>query len=206
MMGFLWPRVTRSIAISAAIRKHAIEVEGAPPEKVVMIHHGVDVASLERGGKMRRTDMRGMGHRSGGDGGVWVGLPAYGAEGDWGCDQRRFAEVAKAVSEGARYVIAGDGDLRAELEGAQARACRDWGARDFLGWRADAADVMAAFDAFVNPSHWEGFGLVVLEAMAASLAVIATEVSALPEIVADGVTGWTSPFRRAMLRRPGRGR
>ncbi|CAG1003432.1 partial Alpha-maltose-1-phosphate synthase, partial [Anaerolineae bacterium] len=57
------------------------------------------------------------------------------------------------------------------------------------GWRANAAALMNAFDAVLMPSLWEGFGLVVLEAMAARLPVIASNVSALPEIVVQDETG-----------------
>jgi glycosyltransferase involved in cell wall biosynthesis len=49
---------------------------------------------------------------------------------------------------------------------------------------------MPAFDLFLMPSLWEGFGLVVLEAMAAKLPVIASRISALPEIVIEGETGY----------------
>ena len=44
-------------------------------------------------------------------------------------------------------------------------------------------------DVFAHTSRWEGFGIVLLEAMLAGLPVVATRVSAVPEIVADGETG-----------------
>lgn len=64
-----------------------------------------------------------------------------------------------------------------------------------LGWvaRKDIPDYIAACDAVVVPSRWEGFGLVVIEAMRQSRAVIASTVDALPEIIADGQTGYLVP-------------
>ena len=49
------------------------------------------------------------------------------------------------------------------------------------------------FDVLVVPSFTEGFGLVVVEAMVANVAVIATAVGAVPELVDDGTTGVLVP-------------
>jgi L-malate glycosyltransferase len=48
---------------------------------------------------------------------------------------------------------------------------------------------MKAFDIFLFPSHWEGFGLVLVEAMLTGTPVVACRASNLPEIVTDGVEG-----------------
>src|SRR5690606_22669005 len=65
----------------------------------------------------------------------------------------------------------------------------------FVGWRDDVPQLMAAFDVFLMPSLWEGFGLVALEAMAQRVPVIASAVSSLPEIVIPGETGLLAPPR-----------
>lgn len=66
---------------------------------------------------------------------------------------------------------------------------------EYLGWRslAEVATEIAAADAVVIPSRWEGFGLVALEAMRGRCAVIASDVGGLHEIVVDGVTGHLVP-------------
>ena len=60
----------------------------------------------------------------------------------------------------------------------------------FTGYRKDIFSIMKSIDIFVLPSIWEGFGLVLLEAMAACKPIVATEVSAIPEIVINGETGF----------------
>jgi glycosyltransferase involved in cell wall biosynthesis len=59
----------------------------------------------------------------------------------------------------------------------------------FTGFRSDIPALMHAFDVFVLPSRWEGFGMVFLEAMAAETPVVGSNTSAIPEVVADGETG-----------------
>lgn len=63
----------------------------------------------------------------------------------------------------------------------------------FLGIRDDVPDLLGASDLFVLSSLWEGLGLVFLEAMAVGLPVVATSVSAVPEVVTHGKTGWLVP-------------
>ncbi len=63
----------------------------------------------------------------------------------------------------------------------------------FAGIRRDVPMLMAASDVFVMSSLWEGLGLVFLEAMATSLPVLSTRVSAIPEVVEEGVTGRLVP-------------
>jgi glycosyltransferase involved in cell wall biosynthesis len=65
----------------------------------------------------------------------------------------------------------------------------------FTGYRDDAVKLLSGFDVFVFPSLWEGFGLVLLEAMALRKAVVASNVSAIPESVIDGETGLLVPAK-----------
>jgi glycosyltransferase involved in cell wall biosynthesis len=64
----------------------------------------------------------------------------------------------------------------------------------FLGHRDDAREVLAACDAYANSSTFEGVSLTILEAMAASLPVVATAVGGTPEIVSRD-TGLLVPAR-----------
>lgn len=84
----------------------------------------------------------------------------------------------------------GDGRVRAE---SLARELGVHGPAIFAGIRRDVPQVLAASDVFVMCSLWEGLGLVFLEAMATGLPVLATRVSAVPEVVEDGTTGLLVP-------------
>ncbi len=59
-----------------------------------------------------------------------------------------------------------------------------------VGVRSDVASFYSAFDIFVLPSLTEGLPMVVLEAMAARLPVIASSVGSIPEVVENGKTGY----------------
>ena len=92
----------------------------------------------------------------------------------------------------ARLLLAGDGPERPALE----RLARDLGLADsvsFLGHRDDVDHLMRRAWILVHPSRWEGFGLVLLEAMKQGLPVVAARVSAVPEIVVPGATGLLVP-------------
>jgi glycosyltransferase involved in cell wall biosynthesis len=65
-----------------------------------------------------------------------------------------------------------------------------------LGMRDDVADLLPAFDVFVLSSLWEGLPRVLVEAMAARLPVVATDVDGVGEIVIDHRTGLLVPPAR----------
>src|SRR5262249_45041482 len=89
-------------------------------------------------------------------------------------------------------VIAGEGSLRSSLE----RGTREFGLNKnvrFLGYRSDALSMVNACDLFVLPSAVESFGLSIVEAMALSKPVIATNAGGPKEIVVPGETGLLVP-------------
>lgn len=96
----------------------------------------------------------------------------------------------------ARLVIAGDGSLHSSLE-ALAGECGVSHAVSFLG-RVEPHFVPAVLrsgSCFVCPSVAEGFGIGILEAMAAGMPVVATEVGGIPDIITDGISGVLVPPR-----------
>lgn len=89
-----------------------------------------------------------------------------------------------------RFVVAGDGELRGELEQLAAPLGERF---EFLGERDDVPDLLASFDVFAFPSHFEGLCLAVIEAQAAGVPVVATPVGGIRETVVEGETGYLVP-------------
>lgn len=95
----------------------------------------------------------------------------------------------------ARFLFAGEGKLASFL----LERARDLGVEDhvvYAGFRSDVVRVMKAIDVLVLASVTEGFGYVLVEAMAAGKPVVATRVSSIPEIVRDGETGFLVDVHR----------
>ena len=91
-----------------------------------------------------------------------------------------------------RYRIVGDGPRRAELEAlARARGVAD--RIEFLGHQEDVPSLLAGADLFVLPSRSEAFPNGAIEAMAAGLPVVASDVGGLRDLIDDGRTGLLVP-------------
>ncbi len=103
-----------------------------------------------------------------------------------------WPRVVSAVPN-AHLMLVGWGHLEAFLNAELAPAPNV----HMLGFREDVPALMNAFDVLVAPFHQDGFGLVLVEAMAAGVPVVAARASATPEIVDDGVEGKLVPVRDA---------
>jgi glycosyltransferase involved in cell wall biosynthesis len=100
----------------------------------------------------------------------------------------RAAQQVLKVCPQAYFVLVGDGPEGPRLKGL----ARELGIEDsvlFAGRRGDMPSVYASLDIFVLPSLNEGMPLVILEAMAAKRAVIATRIAGIPEIIQHEQTG-----------------
>ncbi|HLF71121.1 MAG TPA: glycosyltransferase [Dehalococcoidia bacterium] len=101
-----------------------------------------------------------------------------------------FALLRRRLGERAVLRLAGEGPERAKLE-ALARELGVADAVEFCGWLEH--DALPAFlgslDVFVLPSTYEGFGVSAVEASAAGLPIVATNVHGIPDVVRHSVTG-----------------
>jgi glycosyltransferase involved in cell wall biosynthesis len=172
---------TRVVANSAATRSTLLASAPALARRgVEVIHNGIDVEAFARAAPAD------------------LGLPenaiAFGFLGRFEVRKglhelmRAWPAVAGALPD-ALLVLVGRGDLDDEI--------RAWARRVpgvlCAGYRRDVAAVLRALDVLVIPSHWEGFGLVAAEGMAAGIPVVASNTSSLPELIRDGVSGRLVP-------------
>ena len=170
-------RARRLIAISDAVRAF-LERVGHDPAKLVTIHYGLDELPAAAS------------EVTPAEAGVPQGVPLVLAVGrltqqkDHPTALRAFAAAGHPE---ARLAILGIGPLEAETRAlATELGISD---RVVMPGRLELRDWLERADVFLHSSQWEGFGMVLLEAMLAGLPVVATRVSAVPEVVADGETG-----------------
>jgi glycosyltransferase involved in cell wall biosynthesis len=174
-------RASRVIAITRALARFQVERVGLPAGKVEVIHYGLDELP-QAWGDNPPDDVPGD---------AQVVLSVSRLERQKGVDVAVGAlpEVL-AHHPRAQLVVLGEGHQRAELE----QLARRLDVPVHLPGRVpDVAAWLRRADLLVHPARWEGFGLALLEAMLASLPVVATNVSAIPEIVLDGETGLLVP-------------
>lgn len=175
-----------TIAVSEACRERLL-LEGVPAAQIKVIYHGIDAQPYlaAQGASWRQQ----------------LGLTA---------NEPVIITVARLASvKGLQYAVAaaatlkqqklpftwlfvGQGPELANLE-AQVQSLDLGEAVRWLGFQTDIPGLLAAADVFVLPSLQEALGLVLLEAMAAALPVVATRVGGIPELIQSDQQGLLVP-------------
>jgi len=183
----LTPHMDQLIAVSQMVERK-LEDEGRTTAPVRRIYNGVDLSRYEQQEACcTLPEEYGME-----PGSKLVGVVAR-LEPEKGHPTllEAWPRVLRAVPD-AYLLIVGEGSRREALE-AQARELRIAHRVVFTGRRDDVPAVTAALDVAVLPSYREAQGLSVLEAMALSRPVVASNVGGIPEMIEDGVTGLLVP-------------
>ena len=182
------PLSSRIVAVSESTRQALIRA-GIPDRTVVTIPNGVELRPPAGSRERIRAEL-----------GIPSDATVVGSVGRL-CDVKGQRELLDAVAglPGLWVALVGvDLEQGGAYEDLLRRRARDLGLADrtvFTGYREDVPALLEALDVFVLPSWIEGMPLVVLEAMAASLPVVATPVGGTPELVSDGETGYLVPVR-----------
>jgi glycosyltransferase involved in cell wall biosynthesis len=174
-------KMDRIVTISDAVSEFARNQLGPEAAPVQRIYYGIDpddypIERTEQPGTMKLAIVARLAAQKG----HHVLLDA-------------IQDVARSIPAVHLLVIGHEDDLTiAELQGYATKLGIQQQVT-FLGFRADIGDLTRDVDVFVLPSLWEGFGLVLIEAMALGLPVVASRVGPIPEIVVDGDTGTLVP-------------
>ena len=178
----------RVVGVSDHTTDNLARYEWIPRRKLVTIPNGIDPSPFDapapraelraRLGVPPDAPLMGLGARITDQKGVDVLLHA-------------MPRVLEAVPD-ARLAVVGEGPDRPDLE----RLSASLGLTDsvhFLGARTDFVELVPALDIYALPSRWEGLPMVILEAMAARLAIVATDVGGVANAVRHESTGLLVP-------------
>ena len=167
--------LTTNVA-EAAVERY-VRVGAVPAGRIEHVPNGVDTDRFRPDPEARRR----VRDEWGGGAFWWLAVGRFEEQKDYPTLLRAFARV-RAEHPEARLAIAGEGSLRSETEALAARLGVAPAVR-FLGLRTDVPALMAAADAYVMSSAWEGLPLVLLEAAASGLPVVTTEAGGNAEVV-----------------------
>ena len=176
--------VDRILAVSADSREAMLAHGSMAPDAVETLPNGIDTTLF--GAKADSSELRA-------ELGLPLDAPVFGIVARLSPEKMHsvlldaMALLIKRVPN-AVLVIVGDGDIRADLE-KHAAEIDVTSNVSFLGVRSDVHRLLQALDVFVLSSRAEGLSLTLLEAAAAGLPIVATDVGGNSEVVVDGQTG-----------------
>ncbi len=168
------------ICISEAERVSALKHKIADNEKLKVILNGIDFKAIESATPIQRKDLN-----------IPEDAFVVGMIGRISAQKAPdiFIKAAKNIQKkipNSYFIIVGDGEQREEIESyAQENNIKLF----ISGWTDIPYSYLKVFDMAMLLSRWEGFGLAIVEYMAAKKNFVATRIDAIPTIVRDGIDG-----------------
>lgn len=167
------------IAVSKDVKKFTVKNEWIKPSKIEVIYNGVDTKRFQRVDTKKIKEELNISNND-----FLIGVVGRLIE------QKGHIYLLEAIKNlkkkipNIRLLVAGEGNLEKELKAL----CNKMSIIDnvsFLGFRKDLPEIYSALDVFCLPSLFEGFGLVIVEAMLCKTPVIATELDCIKEIATN---------------------
>jgi UDP-glucose:(heptosyl)LPS alpha-1,3-glucosyltransferase len=180
---FRLSRAAAFVCVSEGVAEEIREHYPSLAARTLTIYNGIDTASFAPG--VRRVQARAMRASLGIDEQQLV-VAFVGSE--WERKGLRPLIQALALSPGWMLLVAGEGD-----EERYRRLAEETGVGEAVRWLGVTSDVQLVYemaDAFALPSSYETFSLVTFEAAASGLAILATPVNGVRELIEDGRTGF----------------
>jgi len=178
----------RVIAISEQVKEHLIDDFKVDGEKICLISHGIDIGRYSAGAERSIARKKFALPQQG----KVVGIIARLSDVKGHAYLIRAMPIVLKQNPEALLWIIGTGPMKRELE-ALVSQLKIGGKVLFTPQVRDTASALAAMDIFVMPSVKEGLGLALMEAMAAGLAVVASDVGGIRTLIRDGQDGLLAP-------------
>lgn len=200
VFNMVWPRADQIIAISHAVKAWLVEQRRVPAHKIRVIHYGIDADRFRHPPDDLRTRWDLSGRAVIGSIGRLV--PHKGHD----VLIAAMPAILREVPNACLLIAGAPVDEYGQVLQAQVARLGLQEAVRFVGFQPDVPSLLAAIDVLALATRSEGFGQVVIEAMAAGRPVVATHIPPLTEVVADGDTGLLVPlddvpqFARAIVR------
>ncbi len=176
------------ICVAHYLCRILVERHGIAPEKVINVPNGIDISRFVC--RRRRLDI--LSELDLPTNKVLVSLIGRMV---WEKGVNVFLEAACELSKkvtNIHFLIVGDGPLRGELE-QQALDCGLSKICSFVGFQRDIPAILMATDIVALPSFVEGLPMIILEAMASKVPVVASAVGGIPEMIKEGENGFLVP-------------
>jgi glycosyltransferase involved in cell wall biosynthesis len=171
------------VAMAEAIRRGAVR-----PGSILLVPNGIGTSAYVRDASIRERIRASLGL---GDRFTWLAVGRL-VEAKGYLDMLAAFRQVREHHPGAVLMIAGNGPLEELIRTTARQAGIEHGVT-LLGLRQDVPALMQAADAFVMSSKWEGLPMVLLEAGASSLPIVATDVGGSRDAILDGVSGHLTP-------------
>ena len=168
-----------------------LTAEGIPEEKQFLLYNGVNDVPFIAAGKKRDQNAKKFDvEKSPFVMTVVANLHEYKGHKDF---LEALSLIKDALPKGWKLLCAGRDQGQLDFYRKYVKELEIEKNVDFLGPRNDIPDILSVSDLAILPSHEEGFPISLLESMAASLPIVGTRVGGVPELVAEGKTGYVVP-------------